>query len=199
MPTPISSRQSLTNLPKLGTNTPKLPTDIYITRVESADSELEDGLSYEEFRLDRTGLVSDQIRYIAQHISYEHPDIPSKTIYSAVGTAIKRYSFRSVLLATKTVNKLDDATLFPRFIYACKSFYATEKSRIDTSQLTTSMKKREDSEKLRALLKTPEDTLFSLLLEGSITKEQYNSVKDSDEKCRALIKEVVMNDTGGTT
>lgn len=193
-----STLRKLKNQIRLGTNTPKLSSDIYITRVESADTELEDGLSYEEFKLDRTGLVADQIRYIAQYISYEHPDIPSRNIYSAVGTAIKRYSFRSVLLATKTVNKLDDATLFPRFIYACKSFYATEKSKIDVSQLKVGLQKREDSDKLRALLKNPEDTLFSLLLEGSITKEQYYTVKDSDEKRLALIREVVMNDTGGT-
>jgi hypothetical protein len=174
-----------------------LSPDTYLTRVESAEQDTGEDLSPEEFNLEQIGLTADKIKYITQYFSYEHPDVPLKTIYSAVGTALKRYSFRSVLLAAKTLRNVEGTTLFPRFIYACKSFYATETSKVDTAQVMSGLKNLEDSAKLRSLLKTPDDTLFSFLLEGAITKEQYASVKDSEDKCKALIREVVGTESGG--
>jgi hypothetical protein len=197
-PTLTSSKPSLTNLPQLRAKAPKLPVDTYITRVESTVSDSEDDLTEEEFVLEQIGSKQEKIGYISQYISYEHPDILLKTIYSAAGSAIKRYSFRSVLLAAKTVRKLDDSTLFPRFLYACKSFYATESSHIDTPLVVSTMKKREDLGKMRSLLKNKDETLIDFLLEGAITKEQYEQAKVSGDKGEALIREVVMNGSSGT-
>lgn len=191
--------ERLTNLPSLRTNTPKLPADTFITRVESVRSDDEDDLSVEEFHLEQIGLSQEQLGYIAQYIFYENPDVALKTIYSAVGAAIKRYSFQSVLLAAKNLNNAEDCTLFPRLMYAAKAYHRTEKSRLDIPTLVETFKKREDSSRLRSMLKTPQDTLFSLLLDGLVTKEQYEAAKDSDEKCKALIREVVVDDTGRTT
>jgi hypothetical protein len=155
-----------------------------------------DGLCHEELLLLEFGNSSEQIKWCVSMIQVNNPIITNRTnIYKAAGFCLKKYGFRSTALACKRTGGLTDDNVFPKLRYAAKSYYSSETaskivSSEDVPNILEKNRKEADVARVREMCNDYENSLVDMLIKGRITKDEYDSVKDSKEDSIGLIKKV---------
>jgi hypothetical protein len=155
-------------------------------RAEDVFSEL----TVQEAELIAVGDNDDQKDYLLFLLQSEHPAVGTKNRYLMAGMLLKRYSFTAAVLAIKNAQRLDDYNVLPKLLYAAGSYEKVFEASQAVSSETTEKAVRGEMEsiRLRAMLADPSDTLFGFLLEGKISKAQYEKSLVDKELAKELIR-----------
>lgn len=145
-----------------------------------------------EFYLHEFGTKQEQRDYLVWVLGRRFGGTYTKEVYIATAMLLKKFSFPAAVLAVKTVHSIEDGSLIPRLIYYCKSYYTVmqaEKTK-DVEASVAAIQRVTAGMKLKKVLFHKEDTLFTLLCDGEITKEQYLEGMADEVTATKIIKEV---------
>lgn len=141
------------------------------------------------------GSLKEQIDYCVHVIMGEYSELDRRTVYAAVGTAIKKYGFKSVAKSLLSLEGLDESNIFAKISYYCKSMAEVESAResaVSILKNKESIKARSDNMKkmseLDKMLKSPIDGVFKLFCSNKISKDEFESAREDVEFARELIK-----------